>query len=181
MSFVTNTTLQQGVENATTSARYAVSDTRTYLKSTSYQVNHLLVTNYGELKEHLFHTLDKTSDTVIAKLDQASNAVSLDTLHDIVESLPDIQENLLEMGRITKDMQQKASQLNDGEWQEEEFFFSVPRTECKPIFLSVGLRGVKRELLNALQQCRTSECKQVQQDYEIGRLDESNIHYDKVS
>lgn len=44
-----------------------------------------------------------------------------------------------------------------------------------------GLRGVKRELLNALQQCRTNECKQVQQDYEIGRLDENNIHYDKVS
>jgi len=114
VTFVTNTTLQHGVENATTSARYAVSDTRTYFKSTSYQVNHLLVTNYGELKEHLFHTLDKTSDTVVAKLDQASNAVSLDTLHDIVESLPEILENLFEMGRISKDMQQKASQLNDG-------------------------------------------------------------------
>lgn len=44
-----------------------------------------------------------------------------------------------------------------------------------------GLRGVKRELLNALQQCRTNECKQVQKDYEIGRLDENNIHYDQVS
>jgi hypothetical protein len=44
-----------------------------------------------------------------------------------------------------------------------------------------GLRGVKRELLNALQKCNTNECKQVQKDYEIGRLDESNIHYDKVS
>jgi hypothetical protein len=79
-------------------------------------VNHLLVTNYGELKEHLFHTLDKTADTVVANLDKASNAVSLDTLHDIVESLPEIQENLIEMGKITKDMQQKASQLNDGNW-----------------------------------------------------------------
>ncbi|XP_070502019.1 prominin-like protein isoform X3 [Chironomus tepperi] len=155
VAFVTNITLQHGVENATISARYAVDDTRTYLKSTSYQVNHLLVTNYGELKEHLFHTLDKTSETVVAKLDKASNAVSLDTLHDIVESLPQIQSDLLEMNRVSKDMQQKASQLND------------------------GLRGVKRELLNALQQCRTNECKQVQQDYEIGRLDENNIHYDK--
>lgn len=111
---MTNITLQHGVENATLSARYAVEDTRTYLKSTSYQVSHLLVTNYGELKEHLFHTLDKTSETVVARLDQASNAVSLDTLHNIVESLPEIQENLIEMGKITKDMQQKASQLNDG-------------------------------------------------------------------
>lgn len=114
MAYVTNITLQHGVENATISARAAVDDTRTYLKSTSYQVNHLLVTNYGELREHLFHTLDKTADTVVANLDKASNAVSLDTLHDIVESLPEIQENLIEMGKITKDMQQKASQLNDG-------------------------------------------------------------------
>ncbi|KAG5679160.1 hypothetical protein PVAND_008750 [Polypedilum vanderplanki] len=156
VAYVTNITLQHGVENATLSARIAVDDTRTYLKSTSYQVNHLLVTNYGELREHLFHTLDKTADTVVANLDKASNAVSLDTLHDIVESLPEIQENLIEMGKITKDMQQKASQLND------------------------GLRGVKRELLSALQRCNTNECKQVQKDYEIGRLDESNIHYDKL-
>lgn len=156
VAFVTNITLQHGVENATVTARFAVDDTRTYLKSTSYQVNHLLVTNYGELKEHLFHTLDKTADTVVANLDKASNAVSLDTLHEIVESLPEIQENLIEMGKIAKDMQLKASQLND------------------------ALRSVKRELLNALQKCNVNECKQVQKDYEIGRLDESNIHYDKL-
>jgi hypothetical protein len=114
VAFVTNITLQHGVENATVSARFAVEDTRTYLKSTSYQINHLLVTNYGELKENLFHTLDKTSETVVAKLDQASNAVSLDTLHNIVESLPKVQENLIEMGKITKIMQEKASKLNDG-------------------------------------------------------------------
>jgi prominin 1 len=116
VAYVTNITLQHGVENATLSARSAVDDTRNYLKSTSYQVNHLLVTNYGELREHLFHTLDKTADTVVANLDKASNAVSLDTMHEIVESLPEIQENLIEMGKITKDMQQKASQLNDGNY-----------------------------------------------------------------
>lgn len=44
-----------------------------------------------------------------------------------------------------------------------------------------GLRGAKRELLVALKQCRTSECKQVQKDYDVGRLDENTIHYDKVS
>lgn len=114
VAFVTNITLQHGVENATVSARFAVEDTRTYLKSTSYKVNHLLVTNYGELKENLFHTLEKTSETVVAKLDEASNAISLNTLNDIVTSLPKIQEDLLEMNRITKNIQQKASTLNDG-------------------------------------------------------------------
>jgi len=114
VAYVTNVTLQHGVENATTSARYAVEDTRTFLKSTSYHIRHLLVNNYGELKESLFHTLDKTSDTVVNQLDKASNAISLQQLHNIVEALPEIQENLVEMNKITRDMQQKASQLNDG-------------------------------------------------------------------
>lgn len=114
VAYVTNITLQHGVENATISARYAVEDTRTYLKSTSYHIRHLLVNNYGELKEHLFHTLDKTSDTVVTQLDAASNAVSLDQLHNIVEALPEIQQDLIDMDKITRDMQQKASQLNDG-------------------------------------------------------------------
>lgn len=39
---------------------------------------------------------------------------------------------------------------------------------------------MKRELLKSLQICKTSECKQVQKDYEIGRLDENGIDYDQV-
>jgi DUF4097 and DUF4098 domain-containing protein YvlB len=178
VAFATNVTLQHGVENATYTSRYAVEDTRTYLKSTSYHIRHLLVNNYGELKEHLFHTLDKTSDTVVTQLDKASNAVSLDQLHNIVEALPEVQQDLIDMDKVTRDMQQKASQLNDGECAE------IEQTVDKVAdfnFVSVGLRGVKRELLNALQQCRTNECKQVQKDYEIGRLDENTIHYDSVS
>jgi hypothetical protein len=60
----------------------------------------------------------------------------------------------------------------------------IRQTQLKPntpIHFPIGLRGVKRELLNALQQCRSTECKNVQKDYEIGRLDENNIHYDSVS
>lgn len=177
VAYVTNVTLQHGVENATVSARYAVEDTRTYLKSTSYNIRHLLVNNYGELKEHLFHTLDKTSDTVLTQLDKASNAVSLDQLHNIVEALPEVQQDLIDMDKIVRDMQQKASLLNDGE------FLEMPRqkiVESKTL-LSAGLRGAKRELLVALKQCRTGECKQVQKDYDVGRLDENTIHYDKVS
>ncbi|CAO1328869.1 unnamed protein product, partial [Diamesa tonsa] len=156
VAYVTNITLQHGVENSTVSARYAVDDTRSYLKSTTYHVRHLLVDNYAELKLNLYQTLDKTSETVVTQLDKASNAVSLQHLQNIVESLPEIKNNLIEMKRLTSDMQQKASQLND------------------------GLRGVKRELLKSLQICKTSECKQVQKDYEIGRLDENGIDYDQL-
>jgi Prominin len=155
VAFATNVTLQHGVENATYTSRYAVEDTRTYLKSTSYHIRHLLVNNYGELKEHLFHTLDKTSDTVVTQLDKASNAVSLDQLHNIVEALPEVQQDLIDMDKVTRDMQQKASQLNDG--------------ECAEIEQTVD------------KVADFNECKQVQKDYEIGRLDENTIHYDSVS
>lgn len=64
--------------------------------------------------------MDKTSDTVVMQLDKASNAVSLEQLHNIVEALPEVQQDLNEMDKITRDMQQKASQLNDG-----EFFLSL--------------------------------------------------------
>jgi hypothetical protein len=116
VAFVTNITLQHGVENSTLSARYAVEDTQTYLKSTSYHIRHLLVNNYGELKEHLFYSLDKTADTVVRQLDKASNAISLEQLNNIVKALPEVKENMQDMNKIAKDMQQKANQLNDGEF-----------------------------------------------------------------
>lgn len=53
IAFATNYLLQQGVHNATTVARYGVSDAQAYLKATSQQSNHILVKNYDELAVHL--------------------------------------------------------------------------------------------------------------------------------
>lgn len=177
---MTNITLQHGVENSTLSARYAVEDSQTYLKSTSYHIRHLLVNNYGELKEHLFYTLDKTAETVVRQLDKASNAISLEQLNNIVKALPEVKENMQDMNKIAKDMQQKANQLNDGE---------LPLITCRDSRIKYhffctkisALRSAERQLLEALNDCNDlAECKQVQRDYEIGLLDEMQIDYDKV-
>lgn len=53
IAFATNYLLQQGIENATTTARYGVADTQEFLRSTSVQSNHILVKNYDELTDHL--------------------------------------------------------------------------------------------------------------------------------
>lgn len=53
VAFATNYLLQQGVENATTTARYGVYDTQAFLRSTAEQSNHILVKNYDELDGHL--------------------------------------------------------------------------------------------------------------------------------
>lgn len=53
VAFATNYLLQQGIENSTTTARYGVSDTQEFLRSTSLHSNHILVKNYDELANHL--------------------------------------------------------------------------------------------------------------------------------
>lgn len=53
VAFSTNYLLQRGIENATTTARYGVSDTQEFLRSASLQSNHILVKNYDELTDHL--------------------------------------------------------------------------------------------------------------------------------
>lgn len=58
VAFVTNNYFHQGVQNATTSAREGVDDSQKFLKSTSFQVNHLLVTNYDDLSGNLNVMLD---------------------------------------------------------------------------------------------------------------------------
>lgn len=46
--------------------------------------------------------------------------------------------------------------------------------------LSDGLRGVKRDLLVMLTKCQTQECKDVLQNYEIGKLDTNGFDYNQL-
>lgn len=47
---------------------------------------------------------------------------------------------------------------------------------------TIGLRGVKRELLLALTKCqRVKACQDVLEEYEIGKLDVNGIDYDQVT
>lgn len=156
VAFVTNSYLQNGVENATVSARYAVDDTQKFLKTTSYELNHLLTDNYDELSLSLQKTLNETGVVVVNKLDTESKAVSLTKLTNFVEALPDIVVNLVRMKDITNGLRVNASQLND------------------------GLRGVKRELLVSLTKCPAAECKTVLDNYSIGKLDVNGIDYNQI-
>ncbi|XP_055325440.1 prominin-like protein isoform X1 [Sitodiplosis mosellana] len=157
VAFATNYLLQQGIENATTTARYGVSDTQEFLRSTSLQSNHILVKNYDELTDHLELMLMDTAEVVITQLKEKSKAVSLTQLATFVETLPQIEQDLHRMKEITGQLRVNASQLSD------------------------GLRGVKRELLLALTKCqRVKACQEVLEEYEIGKLDVNGIDYDQL-
>lgn len=114
MTFVTNSTLQHGVDNITLSARDGVDDTRKYLKSTSFHMRHLLVDNYAELQKNLNKTLDETAVTVVNQLEITSKSVSLKTLNTFVETLPKIKSDMQKMTVLKDALQLHASQLNDG-------------------------------------------------------------------
>ncbi|XP_062552385.1 prominin-like protein isoform X5 [Armigeres subalbatus] len=156
IAYATNSYMQQGVENITTSARYGVDDSREFLQSTSRQISQLLDTNYQELSTQLKQTLNEASDIIIQRLEEQSKAEKLNALNEFVEQLPAIEKNLERMTQLTRDLRVNASQLND------------------------GLRGVKRELLASLTKCGTQECINVMEDYKIGRLDTNGIDYNSI-
>ncbi|XP_058836756.1 prominin-like protein [Topomyia yanbarensis] len=156
VAYATNSYLQHGVENITTSARYGVDDTREFLQTTSRQISQLLDTNYQELNSQLKKTLNEASDIIIQRLEEESKAEKLTTLNEFIVQLPAIKANLDRMTLLTKELRVNASQLND------------------------GLRGVKRELLASLTKCGTQECINVMEDYKIGRLDTNGIDYNSI-
>ncbi|XP_055531338.1 prominin-like protein isoform X3 [Wyeomyia smithii] len=156
VAYATNSYMQHGVENITTSARYGVDDTREFLQTTSRQISQLLDTNYQELNSQLKRTLHDASNIIIRRLEEESKAEKLNTLNEFVEQLPAIKNNLDIMTKLTKELRVNASQLND------------------------GLRGVKRELLASLTKCGTQDCINVMEDYKIGRLDTNGIDYNSI-
>ncbi|XP_058053748.1 prominin-like protein [Anopheles bellator] len=156
VAFVTNSYMQHGVENITTSARQGVHDTRLFMQTTSTHIDHLLNKNYQELNSDLKQMLHDASGNIIQRLEEESKAEKLTKLYEFVEKLPGIRESLEKMKQLTSDLRITASQLND------------------------GLRGVKRELLTSLNKCGTQECIKVMDDYKIGRLNVNGIDYNSI-
>ncbi|XP_059619973.1 prominin-like protein isoform X4 [Phlebotomus argentipes] len=156
VAFVTNCYMQQGIENATVSAKEGVGDTRLFLKTTSGEINHLLVRNYNELSHHLHQMLNETATMTMTRLDEASNATSLTQLNNFVQTLPQVKRNLERLKELTNDLRANASQLND------------------------GLRSVKGRLLNSLTSCDAAACRDVLTQYEIGTLDVNGIDYNQM-
>ncbi|XP_058457209.1 prominin-like protein isoform X3 [Malaya genurostris] len=156
VAYATNSYLQHGVENITTSARHGVDDTREFLQTTSRQISQLLDTNYQELSVQLKRTLNEASDIIIHRLEEESKAEKLTTLNEFIEQLPTIKQDLDRMTLLTKELRVNASQLND------------------------GLRGVKRELLASLTKCNTKDCVDIMEKYKIGRLDTNGIDYNSI-
>jgi len=112
-AFKTNVSVRQGIDGVKTSYFNATEDYATFMKSTSNHLRHLTETNFKELKTDLFRTLDETLPQKIdSEIDNELTA--LHQLQEIVKSLPEIDLLLNDVKIVTREMQQKSSELKSG-------------------------------------------------------------------
>lgn len=116
LAFMTNNYMQQGIRNITTTAREGVSDAQLFLNATSMELNFMLVQNYHELTDTLNEKLDEEASVTVEKLEQESNAVSLEQLNDFVQALPQVRSDLERTKWLSAALRTNASELNTGQW-----------------------------------------------------------------
>lgn len=156
VAFVTNSYMQEGLEESTTAARAASNDLNVFLDTTSKEVDHLLVQNYKELTVYLEYLVRDATEQVVTELEKHFSADSLKFLYEFADKLPKIRDSLVRMKGITNELRVNASQLSD------------------------GLRGVKRELLVKLTNCGEDVCRDILKKYKIGTLDANGIDYNQL-
>ena len=85
-AFVTNEYIRNGLHEMPRTLNQSLDDVQLYLNNTQFEVNTLLRTNYGQLEQELFDSLDKSGVIVKNRLALVSQAVALDNLTEIVQS-----------------------------------------------------------------------------------------------
>jgi len=85
-AFVTNEYIRNGLHEMPRTLNQSLDDVQLYLNNTQFEVNTLLRTNYGQLEQELFDSLDKSGIIVKDRLASVSQAVALNNLTEIVSS-----------------------------------------------------------------------------------------------
>lgn len=75
----------------------------------------MLVDNYKELQETLVEHLEREAENAVDRLQQESNAVSLEQLNDFVQALPQVRNDLERTKMLSTTLRTNASDLNSGE------------------------------------------------------------------
>ncbi|XP_078035778.1 prominin-1-A isoform X6 [Augochlora pura] len=153
-AFVTNEYMQEGTKELPSNVRTSLSDVKLYFNATKEQVNHLLKTNFDELEVNLNNILQDSGRIVTEQLAEYSHAVSLTNLSDIVAGLESVKDDLHIMQNITWDLRTNASKL------------------------ASAVRSVRIKLLHTLSDCKTQQCKQVMNEYNVGQMS-VEVDFDK--
>lgn len=92
----------------------SLDDVHLYLNNTQFEVNTLLRTNYGQLEQELFDSLDRSGIIVKNRLALVSQAIALDNLTEIVLKLETIQSDLRILSQETNELRNSLHLLTTG-------------------------------------------------------------------
>ncbi|EEB12500.1 prominin, putative [Pediculus humanus corporis] len=139
-AFVTNEHMKEGIEQLPEKVSTNLVDTKLYLDNTKKEVNHLLVINYQELKNHLGHRIDDAGEIVKNQLAVVSHAVALSNLTNLVSGMEIIKNDLASIQKSTEKLQELALTLGD--------YLDVTRDELLQELYNCKDIAACRELLN---------------------------------
>uniref|UniRef100_A0A0K2T7V4 Prominin1Alike [Acyrthosiphon pisum] n=2 Tax=Lepeophtheirus salmonis TaxID=72036 RepID=A0A0K2T7V4_LEPSM len=128
-TFVTNHYSHQGLTKLPMRLDNVTEDASHYLEHTGLQINSVFVTNYNELEKVLNEIIDQSGVILKKSLAEVTQAVAIDDITSIVNSLGDVKKYL-------RDIKVQVQFIKDHIGQ-----------------LSLGLEGTKARLLQALKQC----------------------------
>jgi len=113
-AFVTNEYVRNGLHDMPKTINQSLDDVHLYLNNTQFEVNTLLRTNYGQLEQELFDSLDRSGIIVKNRLALVSQAIALDNLTEIVLKLETIQSDLRILSQETNELRNSLHLLTTG-------------------------------------------------------------------
>ncbi|XP_017000858.2 prominin-like protein [Drosophila takahashii] len=150
IAFLSNRTLDLGLEDTTKTIKMGSEDTCSFLRDVSDHIHHLFVYNFEEMERHLVNLLGKAHLHVFMDLSDTSEANSMEELERIMSNTPKALMLMKKVNTLEKEMRFLTAQLRD------------------------GLRGVKRETNFAVAvQCRQDVCERFMTRNDIQFLDTS--------
>ncbi|XP_076752857.1 LOW QUALITY PROTEIN: prominin-1-A [Xylocopa sonorina] len=153
-AFVTNEYMQDGTKELPSNVKTSLKDVKLYLNRTKQEINKILVENNEELRINLNNVLQASGSIVTKQLANSSNAVSLTNLSNIMHGLESIKEDLSTVDEITNYLRSNAT------------------------YLDYTVRRLKSSLLHTLGDCKSHQCKDVLQKYNVNDM-KIEIHFDK--
>ncbi|XP_017849960.1 prominin-like protein isoform X2 [Drosophila busckii] len=105
--------IERGLRDSSLTLEYGSLDTCNFLKDVTSHIDHLLITNYEELREHLYEQLMEASKHILLDLVDVSGLNSLEKLLEILENIPRALQLMIQLDVVEKELRFYEAQFRD--------------------------------------------------------------------
>ncbi|XP_035710247.1 prominin-1-A isoform X3 [Folsomia candida] len=144
--FVTNEQMRMSVDRMPEEVDNSLADVDIYLNTTERQISTLFIDNYQLLSTTLNHILDQSGEIIKNGLSKRTGAQALNNLTEIVDTVEEVRNNVINVERTSKSLKDKVDRLKN------------------------GLTDSKSRLLLLLDQCQSQKCLDLRNMPEIRSL-----------